>query len=95
MRRVRRVRGQIAAARPLLRQRRVTQRPVKPGHVVPSAELAADGLEGADEFEADAAVQGDAGVVGQCDAGVGVAVALERQLFEQPQVEPATDTWRW
>ena len=51
------------------------------------AQLVADGGEGSDGFEAHAPVEGDAGGVGQGDAGVGVEVAEDAESFQEGGVE--------
>ena len=74
----------IAAAARRVR-RRLCRRDVRaepqlpPGHVAPGARLPADVAERADVLEAQRAVQADARVVGERDAGADAAIALAAQ----------------
>src|SRR6266550_5741704 len=57
----------------LLEWRPVVEPALEPGYIVPAPELATDGAESADELEAHVAMQPDAGVIRQRDAGISVA----------------------
>src|ERR671916_272720 len=67
--------------------RRVAERALVPGHVVPAAELPAHPAVGAHELEAHRRVQPDARVVGQRDAGERGPVAAGGQPVGQGRVE--------
>src|SRR5260221_6502458 len=82
---------QFKTSRPSFRRRCVTERALKPADIVPLAELAANVPEDADGLEADATVQRYAGLVGQRDAGVGIAETPAGQFVEELEIERATD----
>src|SRR5213082_2766731 len=73
----------------LLLQWRASQRPLKPGDVMPFSELAPHGLGDPDGFEAQAPVQCDTTFIGHGDACVRVAETLAGKVFQQPLVQGA------
>ena len=60
---------------------------------MPAAELEAGFRVGADVFEAQRFMQGDAACVGERNAGKGPAITLGRQDAQQRRVERAADAF--
>ena len=76
----------------MIRRRRVAEGLLKPGHIVPLAELAANRFERADKLEANAAMQPNTALIGQSDPRVGIAETSPRQFRKQLQIECPADS---
>src|SRR5882672_1144073 len=67
--------------RRLLARWPISQRSLEPRHIVPLAKLVANRLEYPNGLEPDITVQRNATLIGQGDAGKGIAIPLEGQLL--------------